>query len=147
MEWDPQGGASGKESACYCRRHKRRRSDPWVGKIPLEKEMATHSSIHAWRIPWTESLEGYSPWGHKESDTTEWLTLSIPNLFLLTGLLAQWIGPWVTHSPKTKIWGDLNFLILPRLPQPMEHWVLIWLLPFALVRWGCYLTKYCRWGV
>ena len=27
--------------------------DPWVGKIPLEKEMATHSSILAWRIPWT----------------------------------------------------------------------------------------------
>ena len=28
---------------------------------PLEKEMATHSSILAWRIPWTESLAGYSP--------------------------------------------------------------------------------------
>ena len=33
----------------------------------LEKEMATHSSILAWRIPRT----GYSPWGHKELDTTE----------------------------------------------------------------------------
>ena len=32
---------------------------------PLEKEMATHSSILAWRIPWTESLEGYSPWDHR----------------------------------------------------------------------------------
>ena len=32
----------------------------------LEKEMATHSSILAWRIPWTEeSLAGYSPWGRK----------------------------------------------------------------------------------
>ena len=38
---------------------------------PLEKEMATHSSILAWRIPWTESLVGYSPRGCKESDTTE----------------------------------------------------------------------------
>ena len=28
--------------------------NPWVKKIPLEKEMATHSSILAWRIPWTE---------------------------------------------------------------------------------------------
>ena len=27
---------------------------PWVGKIPLEKERATHSSISAWKIPWTE---------------------------------------------------------------------------------------------
>ena len=36
---------------------------------PLEKEMATHSSILAWEIPWTE--ESDSPWGHKELDTTE----------------------------------------------------------------------------
>ena len=33
--------------------------------------MASHSSILAWKISWTERLEGYSPWGHKESDTTE----------------------------------------------------------------------------
>ena len=32
---------------------------------PLEKEMATHSSILDWRIPWKETLAGYSPWGHK----------------------------------------------------------------------------------
>ena len=33
--------------------------------------MATHSSILAWRIPWTRSLAGYSPWGRQESDATE----------------------------------------------------------------------------
>ena len=38
---------------------------------PLEKEMATHSSILAWRIPWTEELGGLQSTGHKESDTTE----------------------------------------------------------------------------
>ena len=38
----------------------------------VEKEMVTHSSILAWKIPRTEeSLVGYSPWGHRESDTTE----------------------------------------------------------------------------
>ena len=37
----------------------------------LEKEMATHSSILAWEIPWTEEAGRYSPWGHKDSDTTE----------------------------------------------------------------------------
>ena len=36
--------------------------------------MATHSSILAWRIPGTEDLVGYSPWGRKESDMTERLT-------------------------------------------------------------------------
>ena len=33
--------------------------------------MATHSSLPAWRIPWTEDLVGYSPWGRRESDTAE----------------------------------------------------------------------------
>ena len=32
--------------------------NPWAGKIPLEKDMATHSSILAWRIPWTEEPGG-----------------------------------------------------------------------------------------
>ena len=40
---------------------------------PLEKEMATHSSTLAWRIPWTEE-PGRLPRGHKEWDTTEWDT-------------------------------------------------------------------------
>ena len=38
---------------------------------PLEKGMATHSSILAWRIPWTRSLVGYSPWALRESDRAE----------------------------------------------------------------------------
>ena len=37
----------------------------------LENEMATHSSIHALKIPWTDEPVGYSPWGRKELDTTE----------------------------------------------------------------------------
>ena len=48
--------------------------ETWVRSLgwedPLEKGTVTHSSILAWRIPWT------SPWGHKESDTTESLSLS-----------------------------------------------------------------------
>ena len=38
---------------------------------PLEKEMATHSSILAWRFHGRRSLVGNSPWGRKESDTTK----------------------------------------------------------------------------
>ena len=37
----------------------------------LEEEMATHSSVLAWRIPGTGSLVGCRLWGHTESDTTE----------------------------------------------------------------------------
>ena len=42
----------------------------------LEKEMATHSSILAWRIPWIRE-ESDSQRGHKELDMTEQLTLSL----------------------------------------------------------------------
>ena len=59
-----------KESTCLCRRHKRCGFHPWVEKIPLEEEMATHSSILLGKSH-GQSLAGYSPWGHKESDTTE----------------------------------------------------------------------------
>ena len=47
--------------------------ETWVsflgGEDPLEKKMATHSSILAWRIPWTEDLAG-GVIGSQESDTT-----------------------------------------------------------------------------
>ena len=42
-------------------------------EYPLETGMATHASILAWRIPWTEEPGGLQSWGHKESDTTEQL--------------------------------------------------------------------------
>ena len=52
--------------------------ETWVQPLgweyPQEKGMATHSSILAWRIPWTSSLAGYSPWDCKELDMTEQLT-------------------------------------------------------------------------
>ena len=38
-------------------------------EVPLEREMATHSSILAWRIPWMESLAGDSPWDDKRVKT------------------------------------------------------------------------------
>ena len=41
-----------------------------IGKS-LEKEMATHSSILAWTIPWTEDPGRLHSWGHKELDTTD----------------------------------------------------------------------------
>ena len=51
-----QGLSSGKESACQCRRCKKRRFNPWVGK--MGDGMATHSSILGWRIPGTKERGG-----------------------------------------------------------------------------------------
>ena len=42
-----------------------------MGVDPPEKEMATHSSTLAWRIPWTEEPDGLQSWGRKELDKTE----------------------------------------------------------------------------
>jgi len=57
VEWGFPGGASGKEPTCQYRRQ-----GTWVQSLgeedPLEEGMATHSSILAWRIPWTEELGG-----------------------------------------------------------------------------------------
>ena len=53
--------------------------ETWLSSLgwedPLEKGMATHSSILVWRIPWTE--EPGRSWGHKEPDMTECPILSL----------------------------------------------------------------------
>ena len=49
--------------------------------------MATHCSTLAWKIPWTEGLVGYSPWGHKESDMTEPLHYTTKR-----GKFNPWVG-------------------------------------------------------
>ena len=67
------GGSSGKEPACQCRRH-----ETWVQSLgredPLEKEMATHSNILAWRIPWIEEPDGLQSTGLQKNRTwLKWL--------------------------------------------------------------------------
>ena len=62
---------SGKESPCKARDMGDASLIPGLEE-PLEEEMTTHSSILAWRIPWTDS-----PGGRKESDTTEWVSMHI----------------------------------------------------------------------
>ena len=51
------------------------------GEDPLQEGTATHSSILAWRIPWTEEPGGHSPWGRRvghdrETNTTEENTIT-----------------------------------------------------------------------
>ena len=80
---------------------------------PLEEERATPSSILAWEIPWTEEPGVYSPWGRKESDTTERLNNSggiseahRNQLQELPVVKAQaiWVTKWILdYNPKYKI--------------------------------------------
>ena len=57
----------------------------------LEKEMATHSCVLAWRIPGTGSLVGCRLWGHTESDMTERLSSSSSRLSQSHSHSAEWL--------------------------------------------------------
>ena len=67
-------GASGKELACQCRRHKRCMFYPSVSKIPWRRAWQPTSVFLPGESQGRRSPVGYSPCGHKESDTTELLT-------------------------------------------------------------------------
>ena len=66
------GGASSEEPICQCRRLKRRRFNPWVRKIPWSRKWQPVQVFLPGKFHGQRSLEGYSPWGHKESDTNEY---------------------------------------------------------------------------
>ena len=79
--WGFLRGTSSKETAFQCRRN--------AGLIlgserPLEEGMTTHSSILAWRIPWTEEPGRVQAMGSQESDMTEWLSTHSDNKMLRT---------------------------------------------------------------
>ena len=62
------GGASGEESAFQRRIH---RFDPWVRKSPWKRKWQPTLVFVPGKVRGQRSLGGYSPWGHKELDTTE----------------------------------------------------------------------------
>jgi len=80
---DFPGATSGKEPACQCKRHKRLRFDPWVGKIPWRRAWQPSPVSLPGESHEQRSLAGYSPWGHKESDMTEATYHSTPYRFLI----------------------------------------------------------------
>ena len=64
--------------------------------------MATHSSILAWRIPWTEELGGLQSTGCKESDMTERLHLTSPQ-----SASCEMLG-WVNHKLESSVLGEID---------------------------------------
>ena len=107
------------------------------GEDPLEKEMATHSSILSWEISWTEEPGGLLSVGHKQLDTTERLTLHFLSHLLnltqvttgkgqtqgsssqsqpLSGLYLRYCKAWGGHSQPSlyfrTTWGAFKNSIL-----------------------------------
>ena len=69
------GGASGKEPDCQCWRGKRCGFSLWVGKIPWSRKWQPTPVFLPGKFHGQRSPEGYSPWGHKDSDMTEQLNM------------------------------------------------------------------------
>ena len=65
------GGASGKGPACQCRRFKKCEFDLWGRKIPWRRAWQPTPVFLPGESHGQRSLKCYSPWGHKELDTTE----------------------------------------------------------------------------
>ena len=88
--------------------------ETWVWSLgwedPLEEGMATHSSILAWRISMDSEEPGrlYSPWGRKESDTTEWLS----TVYLLGDSVAA--AMWTRSNSKSTSLSNQNSFSLKK---------------------------------
>ena len=65
------GGISGKEPTCQCRRHKRHRFSPWVGKVPWRRKWQPTPVFLPGESHGQKNLVDYSPYSHTELDVTE----------------------------------------------------------------------------
>ena len=68
--------------------------------------MASHSGTLAWRIPWTEEPAGYSPWGGKESDTTERLTHTQSDKLGIIMLRERFLGRGKSDARAAHKWSE-----------------------------------------
>ena len=93
----PSQVAQGKESksVCQCRRH---RFDPWVRKIPWGRKWQPIPVFLGGKFHGQRSLEGWSPWGRKESDTTKHTYTSIGIAAAFLKQRNRGIGGWVINS-------------------------------------------------
>ena len=118
----PGHGGWGMELFCFClfKYSGRPAFDPWVGKIPWSRE----------RLPtpvfWTGEFHGlYSPWGRKESDTTEQLSLSLKYSSLVVVLVAQLCptrcDPMDYGLPGSSVHGILQARILEWIAIPFSR--------------------------
>ena len=91
------GGAVGEESACQCRRHKRRGFDPRVGKIPWRRKWQPTAVFLPGAFYEQRSLAGYSPRGCKDSDMTDCTHIHILKEGGHSGLGC--LGRWLFSCP------------------------------------------------
>ena len=123
--------------------------DSWIGKIPWRRAWQPTPVFLPGESHGQRSLEGYSQWGHKESDTTEWLTLSLSSIStkkptgILTCLCAKSLQSCPTlcdlidcSPPGSSVHGILQARIL--------EWVAI---SFSMILIGIVFNLYINLGI
>ena len=104
--------------------------ETWVWSLdwgdPLEKGMATHSNILAWRISWTEEPGVLQSTGRKELDTTEWLTLhfhSVQSLNRVRLFATPWTAACQASLSIANSWSLLKLMSIESV-MPSNHLIL-----------------------
>ena len=118
VPWGLPRWHSGKGSACQCRRHRRHRFQPWVGKIAWRRKWQSTPVF----LPGQRSLAGYSPWDYKESYMTEHTGTCVMLLF-------KWKGKNYTVPGNSKYDSILQHSIIEN--------------PMQCCRVESKLTRYC----
>ena len=138
------GGSAGKESACQCRRCKRRRFVPSLGwEDPLEKEMVIHASILAWKVPWTEESGGLQSPG-SQNVRHDWLPMHKGTKSLWPSISILYQTPASFHlrsSSLALLWGPGYFLFLFKYnlltpPITLTPTQVFSAIPWGLRPWG-----------
>ena len=102
--WGFPGGLMVIESAGQCRRHG---FDPWVRRIPWRRKWQPTPVFLPGKSHGQRSLASYSPWGHKESDRTEWLSTHI-HILSIPSSKRKTTG-WISAQYK----GDIKMCLSP----------------------------------
>ena len=112
---------SDKESACKCRRYRRLRFDPWVGTTSWSRKWQPTPGFLPGKFHRQRSLVGYSPWGRKESDVTEWLSTYTHVCVSVVQTCPTLCDPTDCSPPVSTVHGILQARILEWVAIPFSR--------------------------
>ena len=106
-------GVTGEKPACQCRRHKRVRFDLWVQKIPWRRKWHPTPVFLPRKFRLQRSLDGYSPCGRKEMDTTQQLSTHEKTHAKLQFCARKWLS-YIKKLKKNQLDIELQNIVMQR---------------------------------
>ena len=134
------GYSDGKESACNAVHP---RFDPWVGKIPWRREWQPTPVFLPGESHGQKSLAGYSPWGRKESDMAERLTLPFSALELTAGPFSCFTETSPTPYPWCPSGSDSQQIFSNCLASYPPTWIIILITKIYQWQKPCIVFLHC----